>query len=521
MVNAKSSDDAGSEQLNVSSHPVEPVSEQSRPASLSHKVTTGLAGLVLNTLLQKGLGFISQIMLAWFLTPEDFGLVGMAYSFSALASLLSAGSVKDVLIQRQAELDDLISPAFWMTLAMGIGSAMILAALAPACATWYDNPHVAGLVLVVACIAVPTAMNVVPNALLEVHLRFKAVTVLNLAGSILLPVLTVVLAWAGGGAYSLVVPRLATIVLCAAIAWRISGLRICPSPEFSKWKSLIGSTTLVVLFGFVCSLIPQVDRIALGRFHGERVVGLYFFAFGLSTQIAALLATNLVTVLFPAIAKMQNDPQRQIQAALRASRCIAMIGIPLCLLQAAVARPAIDALFPSKWHDASPILMVLSVSLAGVLLVLPAHSLMRARGMFGTLCWISLAQLAAMASGSFVAAWLGGAVAVATTNALVSLAFAVWFPLAAIRPYGLGWHAFGATYGRSAIIGLCVFAVGACVCWPNFTARYANLLQLCIAGGVGLATHLFLARKCMPADWIDVKARLLNVTGKASGHGGV
>ena len=484
---------------------------QQRPVavgSLSAKTTTGLAGLLLNTVVQKGLGFASQMMLAWFLTPEDFGLVGMAYTFSAFATVLSAGSVKDVLVQRQEELDDLVNPAFWLSVVMGLGSVCIMAICAPLSARWYDNRTVAGLVLIMAAIAIPTAINVVPNALLEIHMRFKAVTALSLLASILLPLMTVGMAWAGGGAYSLVVPRLLLMVLVAGLAWKISGMRIKVAPEFRKWRSLIGSTTLVVLFGFVCSLIPQMDRIALGRFHGEKVLGLYFFAFGLSSQIGSMLSVNLVTVLFPAISKLRDEPQRQVGAVLRASRCIALVGIPLCLLQAAVARPSLYAIFPARWNDAAPILTVLSFSLACLLVVLPSHSLLRATGKFGTLLWIAAVQLVVMGAASFLAAWLGGPVAVAVANAIVSLVFGVWFVLASLRPFGLGWHTMIGAYGRSVLIGLVVFAVAMGICWPHFASRLANLLQLCVAGGIGVCLHLFLARQWMPGDWADLKARV-------------
>ena len=58
-----------------------------------------------------------------------------------------------------------------------------------------------------------------------------------------------------------------------------------------------------------------------------------------SNQVLQLLTLNLASVLFPVLSKLAAEPERQVGAFLRAARVLALVGIPICLAEAVLARP--------------------------------------------------------------------------------------------------------------------------------------------------------------------------------------
>ena len=66
--------------------------------TLAKKTTAGVAWNFAEQLLRRGIGVGVTLLLAFFLTPEDFGLVAMMAVFLALGATLMASGFKEALI---------------------------------------------------------------------------------------------------------------------------------------------------------------------------------------------------------------------------------------------------------------------------------------------------------------------------------------------------------------------------------------------------------------------------------------
>ena len=71
--------------------------------------------------LAAGIGMmLGQIMLAWYLMPADFGMIGLALTVSGFAGLAQQTGAREILIRRQANFRRWVTPAFWMSLSAGL-----------------------------------------------------------------------------------------------------------------------------------------------------------------------------------------------------------------------------------------------------------------------------------------------------------------------------------------------------------------------------------------------------------------
>jgi PST family polysaccharide transporter len=146
---------------------------------------------------------------------------------------------------------------------------------------------------------------------------------------------------------------------------------------------MMGSNGAAV-FGtrILTAAVGQGDYFVLGLVAPKPVVGAYFFAFRLAVMPVQMLAGNFSSVLFPALAQLRNEPERQKKAALNASRMLAFAVMPFGFMQAAVARPILSLVFGAKWEDAIPLVQILSIGLAFDAVSWVAGALLQARGEF-------------------------------------------------------------------------------------------------------------------------------------------
>src|SRR5262249_55765294 len=201
------------------------------------------------------------------------------------------------------------------------------------------------------------------------------------------------------------------------------------------------------------------DYVILGLFVGEAEVGVYYFAFKLAIQPLRMLAGSLSTVLFPALVRFREDRQRQLDAALLVSEMVAIIAMPVCFLQAALAGPVLPVFFGTKWDAARPLIELLSIGLAFDSVSWTAGSLLPARGEFGRS--FRYAAILAPTSGVLVGvgAFVGGAVGTAAAVAVYFAVIQLLFSYAVFTGSGpVGWRAVASLYVKPAFI--CAVTVG-------------------------------------------------------------
>jgi len=162
-------------------------------------------------------GFATQIVLAWLLEPEDFGLIGLAYAIQAFANIVLGSGIGVMLISRPNEYHKLANGGFWYSIGTGLVAAGIMLLAAPVGARLLDSPELVGLLLIMALVAPIRAMWAVPHSALLIQFRFRASAMINLLYWVGGMALSVVFALAGFGAFSFVLPLLITTPICALI----------------------------------------------------------------------------------------------------------------------------------------------------------------------------------------------------------------------------------------------------------------------------------------------------------------
>jgi O-antigen/teichoic acid export membrane protein len=283
--------------------------------------------------------------------------------------------------------------------------------------------------------------------------------------------------------------------------------------HLNRWRYLIGDSFQVLLSEFGRLLVDQSDYIMLGLFHtAPGLVGIYANGFKLSIQMLRLLMVNMATILFPAYAKLNDQPQKQYQGFLTAQRILALLGVSGCLLQAAVAEPMARLLFPPKWYPSVLVMQILSIGMATRMNGGGAYALLKSQGRFkairDNLCLWAAVQFATL---GVVLACGGGIIGVAIDVSIISaIAGPVMFYVT-IRPFGGGWADVADVLVRPLVIG--VMSVG--VAWlvaegmasqvDGAWLYFLQLVEICV---VTVILNCLMARMWMRPVWDDLWLRI-------------
>ena len=178
------------------------------PPTLRQQVVSGVGWKVATVVVVQVTRTVVGIALARLLVPRDFGLASMALLFVGVASVFTDLSFGQALIARRTITEDDRSTAFWTTLAAGAACMGGGIAAAPLVADFFSTPAVSHLFAVTSILFLITSFSSTQIALLTRELRFRSLQLREMAGTVLGGVVGVVLAFAGLGAWALVVQAL-------------------------------------------------------------------------------------------------------------------------------------------------------------------------------------------------------------------------------------------------------------------------------------------------------------------------
>jgi O-antigen/teichoic acid export membrane protein len=385
--------------------------------SLRQKVIAGAFWTTLCAAANKVVTFLGQIALAWFLVPEDFGLVALALALAAISSLLTSGGLRTILIQRGKEFDRYAGQVFWLSLGLHLLAGAVVLLLALTADRVFGNPRIAPLVALVGLTLPLGALSTVHAAKLSADLRFQTVTLIQLGEGVIQTVSAILLALASFGPFALVLPQLWVRLYVAAVARWTAGPIPLGRPHPAVWVSLIVPALWLMLLSLLQALQTQGPIFIIGLWQTPRVAGLYSWGYQLSAQAVFLLAVQLQQVLFPSLTRLNAEPERQFRAFRRIIRTLNTVVFPVCAVQVIFAGPVIERVFGLRWQEATPVVQMLSIGMIGVALQVLAVSLLMAQGRYATLTLGFAGYVGLVAAASWGGSLLGQAPTIALFNA--------------------------------------------------------------------------------------------------------
>jgi O-antigen/teichoic acid export membrane protein len=408
--------------------------------TLRSLVLSGFAWNVATSVLVQISRVVFAIGLARFLTPREYGIAAMALVFSALVFAFADLSLGVGLVQRAEITEEDRSTVFWTSAAVGVLlTAGGIAASGPL-ASFFGEPDVQPLFAVLSLSFVVTSLGATHAALLHRAMDFRSISIRVGSSTLVGGAVGVGLAAAGFGAWALIVQQLcvaviATTLLWVSMPWRP---RLVYSLRSLRQLGSFGGR----MFGVRVAEYVRLngDKLLIGRLLGSAPLGTYSVAFNILLAPVSRFLLAVTDTLFPAFARLQDDPARMGSVWLRVNRIVAAAFVPALLGLAVVASDFVAVALGPRWADVAPLLQIMALGVIAQAVSLVGAEVLKGLGRGGTLLRFYVVETVALVTAILVGLqW--GVVGVAAAFALVSIPTRAYF----IRLTG---KAIGVSFGR-------------------------------------------------------------------------
>lgn len=330
--------------------------------SIENKTVQSMAWSTVDKIGTLSLSFLTNLILARILLPEDFGSIAMLNVFIAVADIIVHGGFGVALIQNKkiSKLD--CSSVFYCNLGIAVVLYSLLFLLAPYIADFYDLQLLSPLLRAQALILIINSFSTVQLSLLKRELRFKELALRNIASAIIGLALGLIGALLGLGPWSLVVCSLSGGIVGIILLWRASNWR--PSWEFSidSVRRLFGFGGLLMLSSIISTIYDNIQSLIIGKFFTSVDLGYINQAKKLQGVPAGAISSIVSQVTLPIFSSIQDDNNSLKDALKKNIATIQYINMPLMMLLIIIAEPLINILYGARWVASVPYLQILCVS---------------------------------------------------------------------------------------------------------------------------------------------------------------
>lgn len=330
--------------------------------SLKNKTISGMLWSLAGRFGAMVITFVSNIVLARLLTPEDFGCIGMLQIFIAISEILVLGGFGMALIQKKDASHRDYSTVFYWNLVSSVLLYLILFISAPFIASFYRMPLLCDVLRIQSLAIIIYAFSVVQSSQLQKSIKFKELSIRSVISAIAGTSVAVIMAFQGYGIWSLVASTLVTSLVSVLLLWKLSDWR--PTWEFDKqsFKDLFAFGGLMALSSLMEKVYSNIQGLLIGRLYSPALMGYYSQAHKLEQIPTSVLSQVVNQVTFPVFSKLQDDRSKLINGLRKNLIAITYINFPLSMLMIGVATDLILLLYGSKWLPAVPYFQILCLS---------------------------------------------------------------------------------------------------------------------------------------------------------------
>lgn len=331
--------------------------------SLKDKTVKGVLWSSVERFSVQGVQFLVMLVIARLLDPKDFGLVGMLAIFLAVAQSLIDSGFSQALIRKQNRTEVDNSTVFYFNIIVSAILYLILYAIAPWVAGFYNEPQLCSLMRVLCLIIIINSFAVVQRALYTASINFKTQAKASFIAAIISGVVGVWLAYNGYGVWTLVWQQLLNAGVNTLLLWVYS---IWYPRWVYSWKSfrqLFSFGSKLLVSGLIDTLFTNVYLLVIGKIFSASSLGFYTQADRFTKLPSSNITGILQRVTYPVLCSIQDDDNRLREDYRKLLRLSAFIIFPMMCLLAGIAYPLVDLLLGEKWRFAATLIIPLSFTM--------------------------------------------------------------------------------------------------------------------------------------------------------------
>lgn len=346
----------------------------------------------------KLIGIVSTAILARFLTPQDYGIIAMAFIVVGFTEAFLTNGTAAALVRIEHPDNEIINSAWTLRLIQGLLAALLLAATAPWIAEFFKEPKVTQVLWIISVGMALLAFSNIGITLayrnLQHTLEYKDVVITKVVS---------VLCTLASAVYFRDYRALLTGIMFGFMAELFLSYYLHPyRPKWctSKIHEIWHISKWLLITGMGTFILQRSDQVAAGRIAKTREFGLFTVGADIGNLPTGELGPTITRPLFPILSGLQHDWAQAKIVTLKTLATVNTVTIPMGLGMAAVSSQVTAVILGPKWTEAA--VFVAGFAIIGVVNYLtgPLTTLMNVAGHVKVqtkIVWMEFAVFAALA----------------------------------------------------------------------------------------------------------------------------
>jgi len=330
--------------------------------SLKNRTFSGLKWTFLDTFVLKGSQFFFTLLLARFIGPTEFGLIGILTVFISIGTTLVEGGLSISLIRTLNTDNKDYSTVFFTNLIFSVFIYSLIFFSAPYVSTFFNQPLLTFLIRIYCLSFILSAFSSIQIAILIRNLQFKKLMILNIPGTIIGLIASFFLAYNNFGVWSIITMYLSTQFFYVVILWIKSDWK--PTLEFSieKFKFHFFYGYKLMLASVLDTLFKNVYNVIIGKFYSIQLLGYFDRAQSLNEYPVSVTIGIINKVSYPILSKMQNDKFKIADLYKKLMQTTFFVTTPLIFAVIIIAKPLFLLVLGEEWVIASEFFQILCLA---------------------------------------------------------------------------------------------------------------------------------------------------------------
>lgn len=335
--------------------------------------------------------FVSVMVIARLLTPEEIGIFSISIAVIALAQTLREFGLGAYVVQER-ELDRArIRSAFGVALVLAWTIALLIVVASGPVADFYDRDGIRDVLLILALTFLISPLGLPAQAMLIRELQFGKLYLVQLVTSSVQVAAGITLALLGFSYLSMAWASLVGGLAGIAVLSVLKPDLVFMMPSLKEWRRIAAFGGFSSRANLVGTIGVNMAELIIGRMLGFSAVAYYSRAMGLLNIFRMTVQATVLSVALPAFADQYRAGIDMRPDYGRAAALMTGLAWPFYGMLALLAQPVIRLLYGRQWDEAVVIAQILCVGGAVMAVVILGGPLLTAIGQVRANLWREIA----------------------------------------------------------------------------------------------------------------------------------
>ena len=272
-----------------------------------------------------GIQLVCTFVLARYLSPSAFGLMGMLVVFTLIGNTIAESGFSQALIRESEVTHSMLSTVFWSNLLLSLAIYGLLWLSAPLIAQFYNQPELITLSRATFLTIPIGALSLVHVVMCTRQLAFRRLCIVSLIASLTSCIVAVLAAWLTHSVWALALQNITVYALRTLGLWFATQFRPKLTFDFTALKQLFAFSRNILVTGIIGNLFNNIYTLLIGRNYGASATGFYAQADRMRQVTSASLTNVVQSVSYPILSHIHHDKSSDMSTMRQSYRRLILV----------------------------------------------------------------------------------------------------------------------------------------------------------------------------------------------------